>query len=253
MLNVLSWSGGKDSTASVILDHTRNGHKVDLIITCLNYFDKSREIFADHPKHIDFVFYAKKVFESWGYKVVIVSSEHDYLYWFYKIRTNRCRHKEYVGKYYGWLLASMCKMQGEKVKPIKEYLKGLNCEFTEVVGIGIDESERLARVHKKKGQISLLEKFNMTTKDAKELCEKYNLLSPLYEKVSRQGCWFCPNQNIKEFANLKKEYPNLWAELEKLAEEKNICTKNFTYGKTFEQVKNEICEMEKQISMFDLI
>lgn len=248
-MNVLCWSGGKDSTASIILDHTRNGHKIDLIITCLNYFDRKRGIYADHPQHVDFVMKAKNIFNSWGYKVIIVSSPRDYLYWFYKIRTDKCKNKEYVGLYYGWLLGSMCKMQGEKVRPIKEFLKSLNIPYTEYVGIGIDEPQRLKRIHKKL-QISLLERFNITTSEAKEICKNYGLLSPLYDRVKRQGCWFCPNSSIKQFADLKKYYPKLWEELERLSKEKNTVAKNFTYGKTFEQVKKEVELLCKQISMF---
>lgn len=74
----LSWSGGKDSTASVIIAHK---HKIpiDLIIISLPYFDKAKGIYADHPLHIDFIFNkAIPIFESWGYKVKIVSSNNDY-------------------------------------------------------------------------------------------------------------------------------------------------------------------------------
>lgn len=104
MKTYLSWSGGKDSTASVILAHQ---HKIpiDLIIISLPYFDKAKGIYADHPLHIDFIFNkAIPLFESWGYKVKVVSSEKDYKYWFFKKRGNKCKKPEYNGKTYGWLL-----------------------------------------------------------------------------------------------------------------------------------------------------
>lgn len=82
----ISWSGGKDSTATIILAHL-NGIPVEKIVISLPYFDKTRGIFADHPQHIDWIFKtAIPTFEKWGYKVDVVSSDKDYLYWFFKIR-----------------------------------------------------------------------------------------------------------------------------------------------------------------------
>lgn len=251
-MNILCWSGGKDSTASIILDHFKNGHQIDEIVTSLIYFDKKRGIYADHPKTIEFIFKAKKIFESWGYKVTIISSDKDYLYWFFKRRGNRCKHKEYCGKLYGWVLGSMCHMNGEKVQPIKKYLKQFK-DVTEYVGIGIEETPRLERLHKR-GQISLLEKFNMTCEDAKKLCVEYDLLSPTYETSNRGGCWFCPNSNVKQFIKLKKEHPELWNELVELNKYKDeIVTNNFTYGKTFDEIQREVDLCADQISIFDLV
>ena len=55
MKTYLSWSGGKDSTACVILAHKHN-IPIDLIVISLPYFDKEKGIYADHPLHIDFIF-----------------------------------------------------------------------------------------------------------------------------------------------------------------------------------------------------
>ena len=43
-------------------------------------------------------------------------------YWFYKKRKRQGQHNERIGKYYGWLIGGMCKMNGEKIRPIKLYL-----------------------------------------------------------------------------------------------------------------------------------
>ena len=126
MKTYISWSGGKDSTASIILAHE---HKIpiDLVIISLPYFDKGKGIYADHPLHIDFIFNkAIPTIESWGYKVKVVSSEKDYKYWFFKKRGNNCKNPEYNGKHYGWLLGGMCKMNPEKTQPIKKLSKKLD-------------------------------------------------------------------------------------------------------------------------------
>lgn len=79
MLYFHSWSGGKDSTASVILDHI-HGLPPSTIIFSEVMFDKKRGISGELPEHIDFVMNkAKPLFESWGYKVEIVRAGKDYI------------------------------------------------------------------------------------------------------------------------------------------------------------------------------
>lgn len=250
----VSWSGGKDSTATLILAHKYN-IPIDKVVISLPYFDKERGIYADHPKHIDWVLNtAIPAFNEWGYTIDIVSSDRDYLYWFFKVRGERCRNKDYVGKYYGWLLGGMCKMNEEKTIPIKKYIKQLGDDYQCICGIGLDEPERLARMHERK-QISLLENFGYTTQMARELCLQYGLLSPLYEMDRhRQGCWFCPNASIREYAKLKQEYPLYWEKLVELNKVQNTVTKGFKYGMTFDQMAQKVDAFIKspnQLSLFD--
>lgn len=50
--------------------------------------------------------------------------------------------------------------------------------------------------------------MNIEEKTTFEICNKYNLLSPLYEmNIGRDGCFFCPNAAVKARELLKKEYP----------------------------------------------
>ena len=100
---------------------------------------------------------------------------------------------------------------------------------------------------------SVLAEYGITESMTGDICKKYNLLSPIYEEQSRNGCWFCPNNKIKYFAQLKKEYPNLWNELVKLNENKNTVSRYFNYQYTFEQIEREIELLNNQITLFDLI
>lgn len=104
---VVLWSGGKDSTATIILAHEK-GEPIDLVLMSLMWFDKKRKIPAENKKHLDWVMnYAKPLIESWGYKVQFVSSDKDYIYWFYKIRQSSEMHPETIGKYYGFVLGGV--------------------------------------------------------------------------------------------------------------------------------------------------
>lgn len=81
-LHIVSWSGGKDSTATIVLAHEHE-LPIDLIIICLVWFDKKRGIYAEYPEVIEWIFNtAIPLFESWGYKVKLLESERDYMYWF---------------------------------------------------------------------------------------------------------------------------------------------------------------------------
>ena len=78
-----------------------------------------------------------------------------------------------------------------KIKPIEDFLKTLDKQYAQYVGIATDEPERLERA-KGKGQISLLEKYGYTEQMAYDLCEKYGMLSPVYEFTNRGGLLVLP-------------------------------------------------------------
>ena len=255
-MKIVSWSGGKDSTATIILAHEL-GIKIDLIIISLIWFDKKRKIYAEYPEVIQWIFeYAIPLFNSWGYQVKVITSENDYITHFHHIVT-RSKVEGRNGKKRGWLIGGACKMNPEKVEPIRRFIKELGNDVTQYLGIAADEKSRLESMHKKTNTISLLEDLNIEEEQTFAICEKYKLLSPHYEISTRGGCWFCPNQKIKEFAYLKQHHPELWGELKKLAEVKNKISEGFKYGKTFEEVEQEvdryIWAKDSQITIFDLI
>ena len=79
MKYIARWSGGKDSTASIILAHLNN-EPLDTIIFAEVMYDKNRGISGENPNHIHFIKnVAKPLFESWGYEVLILHSDIDKL------------------------------------------------------------------------------------------------------------------------------------------------------------------------------
>ncbi|UPW41135.1 hypothetical protein [Sigmofec virus UA08Rod_5397] len=236
---ICSWSGGKDSTATIILAH-EHGIPIDEIVMAVLWFDKERGIPAILPSHWEFITkVAKPKFEEWGYKVTFVDAKYDYINIFNRIKT-KSKYPERNGKKYGFLLSGFCAMTGEKQNCIKQIKKRYS-DCIDFQGIAVDERERLNHLHKRTNAISLLEKYNMTEEQAKELCKKYGLLSPLYSSAfTRDGCWFCPNKRIAEKAYIKQNYPELWEELRKLSLEDNLVTDCFSYGKTFAEVDEQV-------------
>lgn len=187
MKYIASWSGGKDSTASIILAHEHN-EPLDLIIFSEVMFDEN--ISGELPEHIDFIKNkAIPVFEGWGYEVKILHSDKTYMDCFHH-RTVRGKS---VGMKKGFAMTGHCDVQRDcKLKAIKQFWKSVNVDFTQYIGIAIDEPVRMERVVKAGNQVSLLEKYGYTEKMAFDLCKKYNLLSPIYEFTPRGGLLVLP-------------------------------------------------------------
>lgn len=249
MKTFLSWSGGKDSSASIAFCY-ENGVHLDGVFFSEVMFDNARNISGENPDHIAFVRACIPTIERMGYKVYVLRDKRDYLYLFNK-RIVRSKNPTFNGKKNGWLLGGMCMANSYlKIAPIKAFLrKEGDCQ--QVVGIAADEPKRLARL--KPNQKSVLAECGIKEADTFEICKRYGLLSPLYETRSRGGCWFCPNCSIKDFAAFKRKYPELWGELETISHDKELVSQGFKYGRTFDSVNREIDLINNQINIFDIL
>lgn len=203
---VASFSGGKDSTASIILAH-EHGDPIDIIVFAEVMFDS--DISGELPEHIDFIKHvAIPKFEGWGYKCEILHSDKTMLDRFNHVIT-RSHKPERVGTKQGFPIAGMCSINRDcKVGAIKQWDKQ-HPDAVHIVGIAVDEPERLDRAVNK-GQISLLAKYGYTEQMARELCEQYGLLSPVYATAARGGCWFCPNARKAEVRFLYDNHRDLF-------------------------------------------
>ncbi len=251
MRRYISWSGGKDSSASIALCFEKGIHLDGVVMTEV-MFDHSRNISSENPKHIKWVYeVAKPTIEKMGYPVIIVRDKEDYLSLF-NHRIAKSKVEERNGKKAGWLIGGACAANDRlKMRPLRDFFTSVG-ECEQVVGIALDEPDRLESLHAKTNRWSILEQEGIIEANTFAICKKYNLLSPTYENEDRGGCWFCPNSSIKDFARLAKEYPELWVELEKLSHDKEICSQFFKYGRTFESVNREIQVINNQMSIFDL-
>lgn len=200
----VSWSGGKDSTATIILMHE---HKIPIkeIIYVRMMWDENTP--ATLPIMTEFVDHATSVFRSWGYKVSIIPSiktAKSLAQRVYKRSLNPSKN----GKKYGIsaFCRGSCSFNGIKVATIKSIKQS---EF-EMIGYASDETERINRLTGSK--CSILVALGITENQAMQICNDYHLLSPLYleGKTVRDGCWFCPNCKKMEREKLRKEFPELY-------------------------------------------
>lgn len=254
MKTYISWSGGKDSTASIILAYEK-GIKVDGVVMSEVMFSHKDNISGEYPEHIEWVYNTAIpiIKNQFGFKVIIVKDKNDYLAEFYHKIGKTSKHPERVGKYNGFFIGGMCVgNRNLKMRPLKKFFK--NCgEHEQIVGIAIDEPKRLESLKKYSNRRSLLAEYNITEEMTYDICRKYNLLSPIYDSGSRGGCWFCPNQSIKSWAKLKRKHRKLWKKLKYLSQEINLARQSFCYGKTFSQLENQVDTINSQINLFDLI
>ena len=253
MKYICCWSGGKDSTASIILAHL---HKkpLDIIVFAEVMYDLKRDISGENPDHIKFVKeVAKPIFESWGYEVRIVRSKRDYLSVFNHVVEKPIKHMENKGKRTGFVMSGRCAVKRDcKEKPIYDFYKTLDEEYIQYVGICSDEPKRLQSLSKNKKAISLLAEYNYTQEMARKLCREYNLLSPSYDLSKRGGCWFCPNAKIEEHIKLKEDNPELWSEFLNLENETNLINYKWNvYGTTLKQRDEQIMRLGKQLSFYN--
>ena len=240
MKYIASCSFGKDSIATILLA-LEHGEPLDEAVFVEVMFDHARNISGEIPEHIDWIYStAIPMLEAMGVRTRVLRSERDYMYIF----TNAIGGGRFSGKLYGFPLGGKCAIQGDlKLNPMRRYMRGLDEEVTQYVGIAADEPRRLARLQSGNGKpckVSLLAKYGYTEAMARELCEKRGLLSPIYKTGTRGGCWFCPNARISSFCHLRMEHPSLWAELERLSHTPNLCSYGFKYGKTLQEVEREM-------------
>ena len=153
-------------------------------------------------------------------------------------------------------MAGRCYMNDAKREPIKKFYRSIQGEYTDYVGIAIDEPGRLqAMKERNKCQISLLEKYGFTEEMAKQKCIEYNLLSPTYAFSKRDGCWFCPNQGKNQLRHLRNCHPEEWEILKQLEKEENIIGSQFDNrgGKSILAYEEMFYWEDAQLTIFDLL
>lgn len=243
---IVGWSGGKDSSATILLAYEK-GIPIDEILYSEVIFDRMEdgtEISGELPEHKDFIYNrAIPKLESFGYKVTVVKSQTTYMDMFMKIRQRGKRE----GKIYGFPMSMGCWANSDlKMPPIHAFYKSITEDVVQIVGIAADEPERLDQIdgiHKR----SLLVEYNIKESETYSLCSKYDMLSPIYEHFQRNGCWFCPNQSYTQLEYLRKHHPELW---QRLLDLQKLSEFPFRIGEPMEKIEHRFYWEEQQIDLF---
>jgi len=201
-MNIVSFSGGKDSTAMLLMMLEKK-IPVDRII-CV---DTTKEF----PQMYDHIKKVQEMIEP--FKIEIVKIDFDYLFADKEIMRGANKTK----KGYGWTGARGRWCTRLKVGAINAITKKIP-NAVEFVGIAYDEAQRTEKKYIKEKNVKLpLVEWQITEKQALEYCYKRGLdWGGLYEKMNRVSCWCCPLSRIGSLRTLYNDFPELWKELEEM-------------------------------------
>lgn len=200
-MNIVSFSGGKDSTAMLLM-MLEKGIKVDRVI-CVDTTKEFPQMYA-HIKKVQALIEPLKI------EIVKI----DFDYWFGEhIKTKGKRTGE-IGYGFPDFRNRWCTtLKREAVKKIQ---KTISVESIQFHGIAFDEKERTANNKSRNIKYPLVE-WGITEEQALNYCYARGLdWSGLYEKFHRVSCWCCPLSRIGELRVLHNEFPELWKELEEM-------------------------------------
>lgn len=202
MKHIVSFSGGKDSTA-LLLKMIEKDMQIDEII----FADTGVE-FPEMYEHIEDV---EKYINR---QITVIKAEKDFEYYMLNHIKTRGKNKGKAG--YSWpdFRNRWCTTI-LKQNVFKDYLKDKG-NIVEYHGISFDEKERAERNKDRNIKYPLID-WKMTGKDNLEYCYSLGFnWGGLYEKLSRVSCYLCPLQRLNELKVIYKEYPDLWEKMKKL-------------------------------------
>ena len=220
-------SFGKDSLAQIIVAK-EHGEPVDAVIYSEVMF--TDEISGEFPEHRDFIYNVAipKLKELYGLETIVLRSPQTMWNDFHTVRVRGST----AGLLRGFPIPGLCNINRDcKIPPIKNYLAKQSEDVIQYVGIAADEPKRLKRLEGT-NKVSILAKYGITEREARDICEKAGLLSPIYSITGRNGCFFCPNAREKELRHLYFNHPDIWELLRGLQSTPNTSRNCFTRNKT---------------------
>jgi len=202
MKHIVSFSGGKDSTAMLLLMIEKK-MPIDEIIFC----DTGKEF----PAMYDHILAVEKYI---GRKITTIRSEKSFEYILGKYKRRRRNGKTQTGK--GWADFQMRWCTGDLKRDVmKKYLSKQKHFLYQ--GIAFDELHRSKKNKDGRNHKYPLIEWEITEKMALEYCySKGFYWDGLYEKFSRVSCYCCPLQPLDELYKIYNEFPELWADIVKM-------------------------------------
>lgn len=204
---VVSFSGGKDSTA-MLLRMIELGEHIDEVVCCDTYKE-----FPAMYRHIEKV---KKVVEDAGIKFTRLKNENTFDYYMFDHTRVRGKNKDKLG--YGWAtVRNRWCTTTLKQWIVQRHLKEIKKDkmLVQCVGLAADEQYRLERAaNKRAGNRHPLVEWGWTEADCLKYCYEQGYdWEGLYEIFDRVSCWCCPLKSLEELRKLREHFPDLWEEL----------------------------------------
>ena len=200
MKRIISFSGGKDSTA-MLLRMIELGIPIDEV----RYFDCGSWEFPQMVEHI------RKVERIIPIPITRMRYKYNLDYLF----SEKITRKGNTGYGFPTMVYRWC--TGKKRDTL---VKGMERHKTvQYIGYTIDELQRMGRSTVRSDRRGIQNRFPLiewgwSEKDCLEYCYSKGFdWGGLYNYFDRVSCWCCPFQGIRELRNLRKFFPGLWARL----------------------------------------
>jgi 3'-phosphoadenosine 5'-phosphosulfate sulfotransferase (PAPS reductase)/FAD synthetase len=224
--NVVSFSGGKDSTAIVLL-LTEKEIEIEEII----FFDSGWE-------WDEIVVHNRDLEKYLNRKITRLKPENSFEWWMYEKEIDGPNYKN-KGK--GWPRFNLRWCTGVMQTTIRNYLKKFGDVYYNHVGICYDEGYRLAKRpknHFERFKYPLIE-FKIKESEAKQICFDHGFdFGGLYQYMESTSCWCCPLQPLSSLRNLFRNFPHKWQQLLEMGKKTSTpfkIGKNVSDGKYLEE------------------
>jgi 3'-phosphoadenosine 5'-phosphosulfate sulfotransferase (PAPS reductase)/FAD synthetase len=225
---VVSLSGGKDSTAMLLMMLER-GERVDEAVM----FDGGWE-FPEMYEHID------KLRREVDVPITVVKPPHPLEWYMTNYRVTSGKRKGMYGLGFPRPFARWCTRIKRDV--MRHYLCGgeLVC-----IGIAADEDRPL----EEDKRYPLIE-WGVTERQALEYCLARGFTwGGLYDHMSRVSCWCCPLQSLDSSRALRRTHPELWQRLLEMERDCDVLPNNTFRANYSAQGLEERFAMEDRAAM----
>ena len=197
MKRIVSFSGGKDSTAMVI---KMIEHKIPF--DELVFFDGGWE-WEEIYKHVaNFEKYIKK-------PITILRPEKSFDWWMYE---KPCA----IGLGKGWPRFNLRWCTGVKQDTLKKYFKAQG-EYVTFIGFTFDEKHR---VPEKKDSTKLYPLIDLKIPESEclKICKEHGFdFGGLYKYMNSTSCWCCPLQPMRAVRALYRYFPEKWKKFKEMS------------------------------------
>lgn len=216
--NVVSLSGGKDSTAMLLMLLERGESIADIV-----FFDTGWE-FPQMHEHLEQVekFIGRTITRlrpRLPVGTVTEKTPFDWMFSEFPVVKRGTRRVHRIGRH--WPAPTIRWCTGRKQEALRAHIRALThrqdvvLPLQQCVGFAADEPERLDGITKRNGtyfaQRYPLVEWGVTEADALACCKEHGFTwGGLYGHFDRVSCFCCPLQGLGELRKLRRFYPELW-------------------------------------------